>query len=95
MSAGQFLFGVLAVAILAAAARHRRRPRRPPPHGTRHIPQDVKIAVSVRDGGRCRRCGSQVNLHYDHIVPFSRGGTATAGNIQLLCSRCNLRKGNS
>jgi len=60
---------------------------------TRHIPQDVKIAVSVRDQGRCRQCGSAENLHFDHIIPYSRGGANTVDNIQLLCATCNLRKG--
>ncbi len=60
----------------------------------RSIPQDVKIAVSVRDGGRCRRCGSDRDLQYDHIVPYSRGGSSDVDNIQLLCGRCNRRKSN-
>lgn len=60
---------------------------------TRAIPQDVKIAVSVRDRGMCRQCGSRQNLHFDHVVPWSRGGANTVNNIQLLCGPCNLRKG--
>jgi 5-methylcytosine-specific restriction endonuclease McrA len=55
----------------------------------------VKIAVAARDGGRCRICGSTVGLHYDHIVPYSRGGRSDdVNNIQLLCAKHNLRKGN-
>jgi 5-methylcytosine-specific restriction endonuclease McrA len=62
---------------------------------SRTIPQDVKIAVSVRDGGKCRICGSTKGLHYDHIVPYSLGGRSDdPDNIQLLCARHNLRKGN-
>jgi len=60
---------------------------------SRHIPQDVKIAVSVRDGGRCRNCDSVDDLHYDHVIPWSRGGVNTVSNIQLLCGRCNRAKG--
>jgi hypothetical protein len=60
---------------------------------TRSIPQDVKIAVSVRDQGRCVQCGSAQDLHYDHKIPWSKGGANTANNIQLLCGPCNRRKG--
>jgi HNH endonuclease len=60
---------------------------------SRYIPQDVKIAVSARDGGRCRQCGSTQELHYDHVIPWSQGGTNTVANIQLLCGPCNRRKG--
>lgn len=61
---------------------------------SRNIPQATKIAVSTRDGGRCVRCGSVEDLQYDHVTPFSHGGTADASNIQLLCGRCNRSKGN-
>lgn len=76
---------------------HRARPpAHPDPVGERHrriIPQDVKIAVSARDGGRCRKCGSSVKLHFDHVIPVSRGGANTVANIQLLCGACNRAKG--
>ena len=68
----------------------------PPPVGERakrSISQDVKIAVSARDGGRCRQCGSTQQLHFDHVIPISRGGANTVANIQLLCGTCNRAKG--
>jgi len=68
----------------------------PPPVGERakrSISQDVKIAVSARDGGRCRQCGSTQQLHFDHVIPISRGGANTVANIQLLCGACNRAKG--
>jgi HNH endonuclease len=65
----------------------------PGERNSRYIPQSVKIAVTQRDGGRCRQCGSAENLHYDHVIPHSRGGANTVSNIQLLCGGCNLRKG--
>jgi hypothetical protein len=43
---------------------------------SRSIPQWAKIAVATRDGGTCRRCGSNYDLQYDHIIPFSRGEAA-------------------
>ena len=60
---------------------------------SRMIPSDVKLAVWKRDGGRCVTCGSEDNLHFDHLLPFSKGGSSLlAQNIQLLCARHNLAK---
>ena len=59
----------------------------------RVIPSDVKLAVWKRDGGKCVQCGSDDNLHFDHIVPFSKGGSSlVVENVQLLCARHNLAK---
>lgn len=60
---------------------------------TRLIPSSVKLEVWRRDGGRCVMCGASDNLHFDHIIPYSKGGTSLrAENIQLLCARHNLAK---
>lgn len=60
----------------------------------RIIPTHVKLAVWKRDKGACVECGSTTNLHFDHILPYSKGGTSeTETNIQLLCMRHNIRKG--
>lgn len=82
---------VLAVVLIVWRIRRRNRVLARP--NTRHIPQSVKIAVSVRDGGRCVWCGTDQNIQFGHIVPFSQGGTATVDNIQLECQQCNLSKG--
>lgn len=59
----------------------------------RVIPSEVKLAVWKRDAGKCTRCGSTDNLHFDHILPFSKGGSSLlAENVQLLCARHNLAK---
>jgi hypothetical protein len=57
------------------------------------IPENVRIEVWRRDGGKCARCGSREKLEYDHIIPLSRGGSNTSRNIELLCERCNRQKG--
>jgi len=60
---------------------------------TRLIPTEVKVTVWKRDHGKCVRCGSQKNLHYDHDLPFSKGGTSLlTANVRLLCATCNLKK---
>ena len=59
----------------------------------RIIPTAVKIEVWNRDHGKCVICGATNELHFDHIIPFSKGGTSLkAVNIQLLCARHNLEK---
>jgi len=59
----------------------------------RIIPTDVKLEVWKRDKGQCVECGSKDELHFDHILPFARGGTSlTSANVQLLCARHNLSK---
>ncbi|SRR5258708_18522761 len=59
----------------------------------RYIPPEVKKAVWERDGGRCVKCGSQSEMHFDHIIPRSKGGSTTVENLQLLCKSHNLAKG--
>jgi hypothetical protein len=60
---------------------------------TRQIPTWVKQFVYKRDRGRCVICGETDQLHYDHDLPFSKGGaSATPENVRLLCARHNLSK---
>lgn len=60
---------------------------------TRLIPSKVKKDVWKRDKGKCVICGETKNLHFDHDLPYSKGGTSlTAKNIKLLCIKHNLTK---
>jgi hypothetical protein len=53
-----------------------------------------KVAVWKRDGGKCVQCGSASNLHFDHDLPYSKGGSSiTVDNVKILCARHNLGKG--
>lgn len=59
----------------------------------------LKVQVLMRDGNKCRLCGVECNdglhnIHFDHIIPWSKGGETTLDNLQILCSDCNLAKGN-
>jgi hypothetical protein len=61
---------------------------------TRAIPSWVKQSVYKRDKGQCVICGARDQLHFDHELPFSKGGTSlTPDNVRILCSRHNLQKG--
>jgi hypothetical protein len=59
----------------------------------RIIPSWVKLEVWKRDQGKCRICGANSHLHFDHILPYSKGGSSKDPvNIQILCLRHNLQK---
>jgi hypothetical protein len=59
----------------------------------RMIPTEVKLEVWRRDHGKCVRCGSTQNLHYDHVIPVAKGGSSlVAENVQILCAKHNLAK---
>lgn len=62
--------------------------------GTRReaIPERIRNEVWRRDGGQCVDCGSRERLEYDHIIPFSKGGSNTARNLELRCESCNRKK---
>ena len=64
------------------------------PPRVRHIPLSVQREVFERDQRRCQRCGTtDGEMHLDHIHPWSKGGSNTVDNLQILCARCNLAKG--
>lgn len=63
------------------------------PKVRRIIPTWVKLEVWKRDGGKCVKCESEKDLHFDHIIPWSKGGSSnTPDNIQLLCGKHNIEK---
>lgn len=65
----------------------------------RSISLSLRYRVLVRDNFRCVACGASpakdvtVELHVDHIHPWSRGGQNTEDNLRTLCFKCNLGKG--
>jgi hypothetical protein len=60
----------------------------------------LRFQVMRRDNFTCQQCGASpaknpsVELHLDHIFPWSKGGQTTYDNLQTLCSNCNLGKSN-
>lgn len=59
---------------------------------SRVIPPAVRREVWQRDQGKCTECAATDYLEFDHVIPHSKGGASTVGNVQLLCRRCNLKK---
>lgn len=74
-----------------------------------HRQQGDKITrkdLYLRDQGICYLCKRMTILEtglkkrhkrlatIDHIIPVSRGGTHTWGNVRNCCWQCNIRKGN-
>lgn len=61
----------------------------------------LRFEILKRDNFKCCAYGSSpakdpaVELHIDHIIPWSRGGETIKENLQTLCSICNLGKGNT
>lgn len=68
---------------------------------TRAISDKLRYQVLKRDNFKCCACGASpakdpsVELHIDHIIPWSKGGESTLENLQTLCSKCNIGKSNS
>lgn len=58
------------------------------------IPPKIRWGVFERDGYKCKKCGSKISLHCDHIHPESKGGATVIENLQTLCETCNKSKGN-
>lgn len=64
----------------------------------RRISDKLRYQVLKRDNFKCCACGASpaknpaVELHIDHIIPWSKGGETTIDNLQTLCSKCNLGK---
>lgn len=58
------------------------------------VTRTQRARIYERDDYTCQSCGSKDHLCIDHILPVSRGGDSTDGNLQTLCMSCNTRKGN-
>jgi 5-methylcytosine-specific restriction endonuclease McrA len=55
------------------------------------------IALHVEQNNCCYHCGvsfDEKQMHIDHWIPLSRGGSNWISNIKLLCQSCNNNKYN-
>lgn len=68
--------------------------------GSRDINLRMRFLVMRRDHFKCCACGASpatdpsVVLHIDHVIPWAHGGKTEMENLQTLCNKCNLGKGN-
>jgi len=63
---------------------------------SRSIPRVTQFRVLKRENQICSICGRSVkdeDVEFDHIIPWSKGGSSDEHNIRLLCADCNRRKG--
>jgi 5-methylcytosine-specific restriction endonuclease McrA len=60
-----------------------------------NIRKAVKLKVFANYNNKCVRCNATENLTIDHIIPRSKGGGNSNGNLQLMCYECNQEKRNS
>ncbi|MCC0076996.1 MAG: HNH endonuclease [Rhodobacter sp.] len=64
----------------------------------RDISWRLRAKVLLRDGATCKLCGvsprsGETRLHVDHVIPYSKGGETEIENLQILCEKCNIGKG--
>lgn len=72
-----------------------------PPEGTlktdRQLPTGLRFEILKRDNFTCRYCGRSaphVELHVDHIIPWSEVKKHELPNLITACKDCNLGKSN-
>lgn len=67
----------------------------------REVSDRLRFKILMRDGFTCKSCGKSpmtemgVELHVDHILPWSKGGETVPENLVTKCKQCNLGKGNA
>ena len=57
---------------------------------------EVRTLLYKSYGRKCRYCNTILlvnNMACDHVHPLSLGGNSTPANLQMICMRCNTRKG--
>lgn len=65
---------------------------------SRKINWRIRAKILIRDNCICKMCGASpaknpdVDLHVDHIIPWTKGGETVIENLQTLCSICNIGK---
>ena len=65
---------------------------------SRQISMVTQRRVLRRDNYVCQMCHNPIpddKINFDHIIPWSKGGSSDEGNIRLLCESCNKSRGNS
>tara|TARA_R100001082_G_scaffold61493_3_gene34315 strand:- start:1444 stop:1926 length:483 start_codon:yes stop_codon:yes gene_type:complete len=58
--------------------------------------EEVRELLYKAYGRQCSYCETRLlvsNMACDHIMPLSMGGSSVPDNLQMICHRCNTRKG--
>ncbi len=56
--------------------------------------RQVRARIFERDNYSCVYCGAtKVQMHCDHVLPLSHGGSNDDDNLATSCPRCNIKKG--
>ncbi|MFV8489589.1 HNH endonuclease, partial [Mycoplasma sp. 31_09] len=59
--------------------------------------ESQKELIGNKEAVKCNNCKKYFyyeDLQVDHIYPWSKGGSTTKDNAQLLCGSCNAKKSN-
>lgn len=62
------------------------------------VPESIRIfidGVKARATAKCYYCEkmfSTKRIHFDHVIPLSRGGAHSIENLCVSCAPCNLHK---
>lgn len=62
------------------------------------VSNKMRFSIYERDGYKCCKCGISkryAKLEIDHIIPIAKGGKTTYDNLQTLCHKCNVEKGDT
>lgn len=65
---------------------------------SRHITAVTQRRVLRRDNYICQMCNKHIpdtEINFDHIIPWSKGGSSDESNIRLLCESCNKKRSNN
>lgn len=69
----------------------------PEQRARKKLPLKLRWNIMQRDNFQCVKCGNRppgIRLEVDHILPWSRGGSDDASNLQTFCDKCNAGKSN-
>ena len=57
---------------------------------------DIRKLFLSNYGAPCKYCSNTLDIRTmvcDHVIPLSCGGPSTRRNVEMICRRCNTRKG--
>ncbi|KKK67304.1 hypothetical protein LCGC14_2955400 [marine sediment metagenome] len=61
----------------------------------RYATHTMRKRIYKRDAGQCQYCGVEVSIqecNFDHVIPFTGGGSTNQMNLVVCCRDCNELK---